>query len=727
MNLFGLHIIDIIVIVLYFSVVLAIGYLTIKKVHNEIDFFLGGRRFGKAFQTFSQFGQATSSESAVQSVSMVVSNGLAGAVLSTINTVTLFPVAWIFPKWLRRLRLMSLAEYFHDRFNSKRLAVLYAIAQACLFLMVGGMGLYAMSKTICAITEKPVAHYSASELNEYNKALRLETLEKKPGQLLTPEEIRELEGLRYIKPSKHFSYVDQNLLIIFIALFVFIYATGGGLKAAVYTDFLQSIFILILTVLLLPFAMIKLNQINNSSGLLGPFESLHTILPESMFEIFGSPMWVEFTWFNILIIMLINLSGNIAFSNNLVVSGAARTEKVASFGGLAGFIIKGFGSLLWMLLALFVLGIFGEFSTDPDLLWGFSARTLLPVGLLGLMIACLMAALMSTASTHMMTVSGLLVHNIYKLFSKNKSESHYVNAGRVLSIVYTCGAVLFALNTDSIFHMWKFMILINVCCGPAMLMGFLWRRTNTKAVWYSMGVTLLITVFIPLIVMFIPSIKYSQGLLLENKSPAVVKVYTASQRDVDERKEIINEWNLLNEKGMAKGEKPSELKLTEKFEKTYNPPSKALFWDEGIKADKNGNLAGNGFFKPEMYLFHLLGFNLSSLTPATAESISLLFKLIFPFLAIFIAGYLSKPMESDRLDKFYAKLRTPVNADPVLDEKEMQLTLANPRRFDNMKMIPNSNWEFDRWEKYDIRGMVMAFSYGAILMILVIIMGVIGS
>ncbi len=726
MNLFGLHILDILVILMYFVVIMAIGYMTIKKVHSEVDFFLGGRKFGKVFQTFSQFGQATSSESVVQSVSMVATNGLAGAVLSTINTVAIYPISWIFPKWLRRLRLMSLAEYFYDRFNSRRLAVLYAIAQACLFLMVGGMGLYAMAKTVCAITEKPVDQYTTVEMNEYNKAMRLETLEKKPAELMTAAEKTEIDNLRYLNPAKHFSYVNKNMLIIFIALFIFIYATGGGLKAAVYTDFLQSMFILILTVLLLPFAMVQLNILNHTTGLLGPFQAIHTILPQSMFEIFGSPMWVEFTWFNILILMFMNIAGNIAFSNNMVVSGSARTENVASFGGLIGNVVKGFGSMMWMLLALLMLGIFGEFSGDPDLLWGISARTLLPVGLLGLMIACLMSALMSTASTHMMTVSGLLTHNIYKLLAPNKSGSHYVNAGRALSVVYTIGAVCFALNTSSIFHMWKFMVLINVCCGPAMLMGFLWRRTNTKAVWYSMGITLLITVFIPIIIMMIPSIKYSSSLLVEAKTPAVVKVYTASQRDVEERIQIINKWNALNEKGLATGERPAELKLSEKFEKTYNPPSKAIFWDEGIKLDKNGSLCGNGFFKPEMYLFYIMGFNLESLSPAYAESISLLVKLIFPFLVVFLAGYLTKPMDKVKLDIFYAKLRTPIADTQEEDDKEIKITNQNPNRFDNVKLFPKSNWEFDKWSKYDLKGWILSALYGFILLALVVWMGVIG-
>ena len=79
MTFMGLQIVDIAVILTYFAVVLYIGYRAMKKVKSSEDYFLGGRQFGRFFQTFSQFGQATSSESAVLSVSMVGANGLVAA------------------------------------------------------------------------------------------------------------------------------------------------------------------------------------------------------------------------------------------------------------------------------------------------------------------------------------------------------------------------------------------------------------------------------------------------------------------------------------------------------------------------------------------------------------------------------------------------------------------------------------------------------------------------
>jgi len=726
MSLLGLHIVDIIVILAYFAVVLWIGYRAMKKVKNAEDYFLGGRQFGKFFQTFSQFGQATSSESAVQSVSMVGANGLVAAASSMIRSIPHNPITWLFPKWLRRLRLMSMAEYFIDRYKSRRLAALYAIAQACLFILVGGMGLYAMSKTVCAIADKPVTEFTIEQKAEYDQAIRMEELASSPIELLSVAERVELEDLRKRTPSKQFSYINRNILIICMAFFILLYAAGGGLEAAVYTDAMQSVFILILTLLLIPFAMVKLNALHGTSGFVGPFVSIHNILPESMFDIFGSPKWVEFKWYNIVVLSAMGITGNIAFANNLVVSGAARTDKIASFGGMSGSMIKAISGLFWMVLALFILGIFGEGISDPDLMWGMAARTLLPTGLLGLMMACLLAALMSTADTHMMTVSGLLTHNIYKPLVKGKPEHHYISVGRVLGIVYIIGAVCLALRGSNIFRMWKFMAFIIAACGPAMLMGFLWRRVNAKAVWASMGTSLLLTLFIPMLASF-SAVREHPGLLTEVRAPVVERVYTASERDAQVRGKEIAKWEALDAQGLAKGERPASLRPGDKFEKTSSPAARAVFWDQNIKAREDGTLYGDGLFKPELFLLKLCGVPFGKLTPSQVEAVSLLFRLLFPLIAVFLVSWLTRPMEKGHLDRFYAKMRTPVNEDHDQDAKDVEESMAHPERNAHIRLFPRSNWEFTRQPRYDVIGMSVAAAVGAVLTIAILVIAKIGT
>ena len=76
--MYGLTIADILVILLYFSIVLIIGIRAMKNVRSQEDYFLGGRRFGKLVQIFAAFGQGTSADSAVGTTTTTYQNGASG-------------------------------------------------------------------------------------------------------------------------------------------------------------------------------------------------------------------------------------------------------------------------------------------------------------------------------------------------------------------------------------------------------------------------------------------------------------------------------------------------------------------------------------------------------------------------------------------------------------------------------------------------------------------------
>jgi SSS family solute:Na+ symporter len=707
--MFGLHIVDIGVMVAYFSVVIYIGYRAMKKIKGQEDFFLGGRSFGKFLQTFSMFGQATSAESAVSMSSTVAQKGLAGVFFTTFQGLFSLPVIWFIPLWMRRSRLMTLADLFVERFQSKRLAALYSVAQVCMFMLVGAMGLQAMSKTIMAVTPIPVEELSIEQKAEYDQAMQLETLEAKPMELLSAEEIIELDTLQRQEPRSRFSYFNKTALIIGMALFVMLYAAGGGLEAAVWTDAIQSIFILLLTVLLIPFAMIALNTLSGTSGILGAFQTVHRILPGSMLELFGSPKLAGFTWYYMLLLTLVGTAGGFAYSNNLVVYAAAKSEDAARYGAMNGIVLKRISTVFWAILALFLLSLYGASVNDPDLLWGVASKELLPVGLLGLMLACLMAALMSSTDTHMVVISGLITNNIYKPLVGDKSDKHYLNAGRLFGLVHISGGVLVALfGNSNLFEMLIFMMLINVTMGPSVLMAFLWRRSNTSGVWCSMGVSLLLTLFIPVVLSLSPMVREAASLHLEVTPAAIVREYTAREWDVSARQKQIDEWNALAAAGKATGECPAALSVNERFEQSYAPPAKAVFWAKGIKFDDGGKAYGAGLFRPELFLIHTLGFDMSSRSVATIESLSLAFKLIFPFMAIILFGIFGKQNDDQVLDKFYSRLLTAVDDDPEQDAKRVAEAAANPRDTDQKKLWPASDWYIRRWDWQDWQGIIYA-------------------
>jgi len=294
--MFGLEIADLIAIALYFMVILGIGYYASRRIKNQEDYFLGGRRFGKFIQTFAAFGQGTSAENAVGMSVVVARNGLAG-VLQQIIGIFMLPFFWFTSVWYRRMRTITLGDFFEERYNSKGLAGFYALISAFFFMIVIGLGFLAMSRTISAIAIKPATELTASEHEEYKQALILENLENKDYRLLSVDEKQKLEELRSIKPKREFSYIKESYIVWFVGIIVILYAAFGGLEAAFLSDTLQGILILVLSLLLLPFSMFEIQEKFNVQGISGIIDTAKSKLPESAFDIWGSPAMTDFTWY----------------------------------------------------------------------------------------------------------------------------------------------------------------------------------------------------------------------------------------------------------------------------------------------------------------------------------------------------------------------------------------------------------------------------------------------
>src|SRR3954470_23975526 len=163
MKFFGLHWIDVLILLAYIVAVLAIGKMFSHAVKGEKDFFLGGRSLGKWLQFFLSFGNMTDPGQATTTASSVYRQGVAGAWLALI-LLFLTPYYWFSNVWFRRVRLTTMADLFHDRFGRRFLATLYAVTA----LMIAVVGLIAGGnvtalKNLQPLMVKEPAAYSESE------------------------------------------------------------------------------------------------------------------------------------------------------------------------------------------------------------------------------------------------------------------------------------------------------------------------------------------------------------------------------------------------------------------------------------------------------------------------------------------------------------------------------------------------------------------------------------
>ena len=120
----------------------------------------------------------------------------------------------------------------------------------------------------------------------------------------------------------------------------------------------------------------------------------------------------------------------------------------------------------------------------PDMVWGHATRDLLGplnLGLVGLMIACLMAAVMSTADCFMITSSSLLTHNVYRPFFPGKDEKSYVRIGRFLGASTIIGGALLALTFESMLQQMKIIWEFDRLGLWRLLSRLLWKPTTAWA------------------------------------------------------------------------------------------------------------------------------------------------------------------------------------------------------------------------------------------------------
>ena len=145
----------------------------------------------------------------------------------------------------------------------------------------------------------------------------------------------------------------------------------------------------------------------------------------------------------------------------------------------------------WIIVALSSILVYPNLSdiaqtfpyVDPKLIghdMAYSAMLrFLPVGFLGLMVAGLLAAYVSTLSTQLNWGTSYLVHDFYRRFMRpGQSEKHYVLVGRVTTALLMAAASLVTLVLDSARASFELMMSIGAGTGLIYLLRWFWWRIN---------------------------------------------------------------------------------------------------------------------------------------------------------------------------------------------------------------------------------------------------------
>jgi Na+/proline symporter len=681
MHFLGLHWIDALIIIAYIFAVLAIGKVLSHGVKNEKDFFLGGRSLGKWFQFFLSFGTMTDPGQATTTSSSVYRQGAGGAWLALI-TLFLTPYYWFTSVWFRRVRLTTMADLFEDRFGQRFLATLYAVTTIMMAIVSIAGGNVVALKTLQPLMVKEPAIYTVAEKQMVAEYYEFTELRKdRLTATLTPERADRYDLLKdsYDRGAlqPYVTYLAPLTFYLVTSLLVAVFVMLGGLKASAMVDGLQAVLVIVISVILIPFGL------HAVGGLTG----LHEKVPAVMFNLFGGGGASEYTWYSIAALLFVQFVGIVGSQAGMTIAGSAKNEMAARLGAVTGGFSKRFVTIAWAFCGLIALALFGPNLSDPDQVWGLLTRSLLPVGLIGIMIIGILGGKLALLGAQSVVLSGLVVKNLYEPLFPGKSEKHYMLVARLTVPAVLAMGIGVGLYLNSVIALLKFAIVLLVIWGVPITFIYLWRRLTETAVRVQVLATVVLVAVIPWTVPAIPSLARSAELTKMTREQVLNVTAPATAADV------------------AAGRAPVEGEVITRIQRV-EPVS--IFFEEGVvrvdPKDLNSPRTGKGLFRIEVWLVAMLGADVAGFNPAQLLMTRYVVDALIPILLLIVVSLLTTPTDPVRVARFHVRMKTPVAATLEEDAQEVEISYANPSRYDHLKLFPKSNWEWTKWNREDALG-----------------------
>ena len=359
MTIFGLNVLDFAIVLVFILFVLWLGWRASRKTKTTEDFFMAGRRLGKFYQFFLNLGTSTNADQAIVVSREVYRQGVGGMWIQYL-VLFLTPFYWFTTAFFRRVRLVTIGDFFTERFKSKFLGGAFAVFTLFMALLGNGVGYMVAAKTMMALTPKPAAKYTVQEkasVDLFNEYRSLQVKADKAG--LEPVEAARLAelGERQKKGElKAFiSYTDSVSIYLIYTLIVAIYTMMGGFMAAAITDVIQGFLLTTFSLMLIPIALHRI----------GGFAGLHAAVPDFMFKLFGSSATSEYAWYTIMAMVLANLVSIIAVATGMQTAGSAKNEMTARVGMIGGMFFKRVIMIFWALTGLLAIALYSGPAPRP--------------------------------------------------------------------------------------------------------------------------------------------------------------------------------------------------------------------------------------------------------------------------------------------------------------------------------------------------------------------------
>lgn len=451
----GIATLDLVVIALYFIVVLGIGLWIASKTKTGEDLFLGGRSFGWGIIGLSLFASNISTTTLIGLSGAAYTTGIVDSVYEWLSGVPLIISAAIFVPLYIKSRITTIPEFLELRFDRRSRLFFSAITIVTSILVDTAGGLYAGSLVL---------------------------------QIFFPDLI-----------------LWQTSLVL--AVVAGLYTAFGGLKAVVYTDAIQAI-VLIVGCSVLTYLMFERMDFD--------WGKVIASAPEGHFSVVRDLDHPSLPWTGL--ILGVPILGFWYWSTNqYIVQRVLGAKDVRNARG--GVMLAGFLKII----PLFIMVIPGAMAIsllpgleNGDQVLPRAILTILPVGMVGLVLAGLIAAIMSSVDSTLNSASTLVVKDFIDsrghraTMTSNMvdgksvvtdrrgslTEAKVVRYGRITTVILMLIAAFWAPMIQYFPGVWSYLQqMFSIIVPPVVvvfLVGVFYKRGNgAGAFWTLVGGTAL--------------------------------------------------------------------------------------------------------------------------------------------------------------------------------------------------------------------------------------------
>ncbi len=422
---FALAPLDLALVGLYVVVVIGIGVAVGGKFKSAADYFLAGRGMIWPFVGISLFASNISSTTLIGLAGDAYASGISVFNYEWMASVVLVFFAIFILPFVLRSQVFTLPEFLERRFD-------------------GRVRLYFSALT-----------------------LFLNIIVDTAGSLFAGALI-----LKLVFPE-----IDISLTIACLAIAAGLYTVAGGLKAVIYTDAIQTVLLLIGAIVISAIAFQRVGGWEGMTAGLAP-ERLSLIRPlddESMpwlGLLTGVPLLGFYFW----------------CANQFMVQRVLSAKSVghARAGVLLAALLK--------LPVLFVMVLPGTMAIHlypdlprPDLVYPTLMFDLLPTGLLGLVMAGFIAALMSQIDSTLNSASTLVTMDFVRKWKPGLESASLMKIGRWVTFGFMVLAALWAPQIERFESLFRYLQQVLAYTVPPIvavyLVGAFWSRANARGAW----------------------------------------------------------------------------------------------------------------------------------------------------------------------------------------------------------------------------------------------------